>query len=257
MTWRWNWRSVIIITVTLVCLLALWGCMPGLVQTITVEPTAGVLVTKTPVATRLPLPTPTALAMEQRLIIVEFPGKIRAGDADVLRLSLIMDENGQITPTAKVEGHTVSGEPVEIPNLYDSYNIIAEARLDMAGLEVQPQGAVKQPMQPNVPVVFVWSLSPDHPGNFRGMLWLYLNLIPKTGGAQDQRALLARPVEIKAVTVLGMTAPLARWIGAIGSVFSFVFGIPFLEDVLRRFFKRKKDRSESPDSSKSGDDQAN
>ncbi len=236
---RWDWRPVIA-TGALVCLLALWGCMPGLVQTITVEPTAVVLVTKTPEATRAPLPTPTALAMEQRLMVVELPKKIRAGDSDVLRLSLVMDESGQVTPTAEAGGHAASGEPVEIPNLYDSYNIIAEARLDLAGMEVQPQGSVKQPMQPGVPVEFVWSLSPNHPGNFRGMLWLYLNLIPKAGGAQDQRALLARPVEIKAVTVLGMAAPLARWIGAVGSVLSFVFGIPFLEDFLRRFFKNKE-----------------
>jgi len=241
---RWDWWSAFA-TGALVCLLALGGCMPAVVQTITVEPTAAVLVTQTPVATRVPLSTPTALEMERRLIVVELPKKIRAGDADVLRLSLVMDESGQVTPTAEAVGHAVSGEPVEIPNLYDTYNVIVEARLDIAGLEVQPQGAVKQPMQPGVPVVFVWSLSPNHPGNFRGVLWLYLTLIPKAGGPQDQRALLARPVEIRAVTVLGMSAPLARWIGAIGSVFSFVFGIPFLEDALRSFWKRKKAKEKS------------
>lgn len=240
---RWGrWLGLIIAGV--VCLLVLAGCLPAMVQTVTAVPTAAILVTKTPIATRIPLPTPTALALERRMMVVESPGKIRAGDADVLRLSLIMDESGRITPTAEVGGHAVSGEPVEIPNLYDTYNVVAEARLDMAGLEVQPQGAVKQPMQPGVPVIFVWSLSPDHPGSFRGMLWLYLNLIPKAGGAQDQRALLARPIEIQAVTVLGMSAPFARWLGAIGSVFSFVFGIPFLEDALRRFWKRRKPKKE-------------
>lgn len=244
---RREWASGMVAAV-LMCLLALVGCAPGIMQTGTVEPTAAILVTKTPVVTRVPLPTPTALAMERRMIVVESPGKIRAGDADVLRLSLIMDESGRVTPTAEMGGHAVSGEPVEIPNLYDTYHVVAEARLDMAGLEIQPQGVVKQPMQPGVPVVFVWSLSPSHPGNFRGMLWLYLNLIPKAGGAQDQRALLARPVEIQAVTVLGMTAPLARWIGAIGSVFSFIFGIPFLEDALRGLWKRSKTKREKPDS---------
>ena len=72
---------------------------------------------------------------ERRRIILEFPPKIRAGDSDVIRLSLEMDRLGNLTPTAEVAGNKVTGGTVEIPNLYETHHVTAEARLDMAGAD--------------------------------------------------------------------------------------------------------------------------
>ena len=71
---------------------------------------------------------------------------MRTGDSTRIRLQLEVDDRGNIVPTAVVEGNVVTGEVVEIPNLYETHNVIAEARLDMAGMEVQPPGTISEPL---------------------------------------------------------------------------------------------------------------
>ncbi len=64
---------------------------------------------------------------------------MRAGvESDVVRLTLEVDDLGNITPTAQIEGNVVVGETIEIPDLYETHNVTAEARLDLAGMQVQP-----------------------------------------------------------------------------------------------------------------------
>src|SRR5262245_9991713 len=47
---------------------------------------------------------------EMRQLTLEYPPRIRAGDSDVVRLTLEMDEAGNLTPTAVVEGNVVIGD---------------------------------------------------------------------------------------------------------------------------------------------------
>jgi hypothetical protein len=75
---------------------------------------------------------------ERRRLTLEFPPRIRAGDSDLVRLTLEVDDLGNLTPTAELGGNVIEGEVVEIPNLYESHHVIAEARFDMAGMEVRP-----------------------------------------------------------------------------------------------------------------------
>ena len=197
-----------------------------------------------PVSTRLPtevmlLPTQLSPAtlQERRLAVLEWPSTIHVGDSDVLTLTLQVDQAGLLTPTAQIGGHKVTGEAVYIPNLYDTYNLVAAARLDLAGVEVSPQGMVSQPMRPGQKIFFSWSISPSQLGQYRGTLWLYLNLVPKNGGETDQLTLLAPQIQIESVSVLGLPGPVARWGGMAGTGLSFVFGFPFLESFLKKLWK--------------------
>jgi hypothetical protein len=194
--------------------------------------------------TRLPtqvmsIPTQTSpLALqERRLAVLEWPSSIHVGDSDVLTLTLQIDQSGNLTPTAQISGHKVTGETIYIPDLYDTYNLVAAARLDLAGVEVTPQGMVSQPMRPGQKIFFSWSISPDQLGRYRGTLWLYLNLVPKNGGEPDQLTLLAPQIEIESVSVLGLPGPVARWGGVAGSSLSLVFGFPFIESLLKKMWK--------------------
>ena len=86
------------------------------------------------------LPTePAAVPVlnESRRLTLEFPPAIRLGDYEVVRLTLEVDALGNLTPTAEVAGNAVSGKTVEIPDLYDTHIVFAEARIDMAGVEVR------------------------------------------------------------------------------------------------------------------------
>ncbi|RLD03719.1 MAG: hypothetical protein DRI32_06955 [Chloroflexi bacterium] len=197
----------------------------------------------TPLSTReLLIPTQASTAIprisEQRRLTLEFPPKIRAGDSDVVRLTLEMDELGNITPTAEIDGNEIIGEVVEIPNLYETHTLIAESRLTMAGLEVLPAEMISEPLLPGEKVTFYWSLSPDEAGKYRGTVWLYLRFIPKEGGIETRRTLSAQLIEIEATTFLGFKAGPARAVGAIGSFIGAILGFPFADDVLKFLWKK-------------------
>jgi hypothetical protein len=91
-------------------------------------------------------PTSQPAIPERRRITLEFPPQMRAGDSDIVRLTLEVDDLGNVTPTAEVGGNVVIGETVEIPNLYETHNVIAEARFDIAGMQVSPPGLTSQPL---------------------------------------------------------------------------------------------------------------
>ena len=115
----------------------------------------------------LPVVNPTAVAVtmqpampEKRYLKLEFPPKIRVGDSDIIRLTLEVDDKGNIVPTAEVEGNVVTGEVIEIPNLYETHHVIAEARFDIAGLEVRPTELISAPISQGQTAVFYWSIRP-------------------------------------------------------------------------------------------------
>ena len=101
----------------------------------------------------LPVAPPSAIT-ESRRLTLEYPPKIRTGDSDVIRLTLEVDNFGNLTPTAEVQGNFVTGGVVQIPNLYDTHNVIAEARLDLAGLEVRPSDMISEPLLQGQSVTF-------------------------------------------------------------------------------------------------------
>jgi len=184
-------------------------------------------------------PTPVELVHhENRLIEIEWPAQMRVGDSDVIRLSLVMDEQGLITPTAVIEGHEVMGEAVKIPNLYETHNLVAEARLDLLGIESLPKGTISEPLSPGKTVNFYWNIQSHAAGVFRGTLWLHVNIVPRGDDGQIERvALLAKPIEIESTTILGMSSQFARIFSLSGSLLSTIIGFPFLESILKFLWK--------------------
>lgn len=200
-------------------------------------PEAPTPVVSTPAAQASPAP---AQLLERRQMVWEWPEQLREGDADVVDLRLKMDAQGTLTPTAQVGGHVVEGQGVEIPNLYDTHNLVVEARLDLVGFEMTPQGEVSEPLRPGEEVVFRWTVRCKEAGNYRGTLWVALNLVPKAGGETLRRVLLAAPVDIEVRSVWGLPAQTVRILGGIGTAVSTVLGIPFLEQALGWVWKRTR-----------------
>ena len=177
---------------------------------------------------------------EQRRLTLEFPPQIRAGDSDVISLKLEVDSLGNLTPTAEVAGNVITGATVQIPNLYETHTVTAEARLDLAGVEVRPSEMTSQPLLPGQSVTFYWSVRPTETGVYRGTAWLFLKFVDKVSAAESERALSAQRVEIEAVNFLGLSANLARTAGALGSVVGGVIGFPFFADVARFVLGRRR-----------------
>lgn len=199
--------------------------------------------TATPEDPNQPDVTPLPAIPEQRELTLEYPPKIRAGDSDVVRLTLEVKENGDITPTAVVQGNVVHGQKVEIPNLYNTHHVIVESRFDIAGLEVSPNGLSSQTLEPGQTVTFFWSVRPTEVGKYRGTVWLNLRFVDKVSGEESQKVVSAQPVEIEAVNLYGIPANVVRTFGGVGSVVGAVVGFPFFQDIVKYLWsKRRKKR---------------
>jgi hypothetical protein len=183
---------------------------------------------------------PAAAIPEARRVTLEFPSTIRAGDSDVIRLTLEVDDLGNVTPTAIVGGNVVKGEVIEIPNLYETHYVVAETRLDLAGVEVKPEGVVNAPLEQGQSATFFWSVRPLEAGTFRGTVWLYLLFTPKAGGAETRLAVSAQLIEINSTSLFGLGGNAARTVGAIGSLIGGVLGFPFFGDIVRFLWKRRR-----------------
>ncbi len=187
-------------------------------------------------------PVPPAI-LETRRLTLEFPAKMRASvESDIVRLTLELDDLGNITPTAQIEGNTVVGETIQIPDLYETHNVTAEAKLDLAGMEIQPAESIYEPLKKGQSVTFYWSIRPQETGLYRGTVWLHLNFVNKSTGEEDRIAVSAQIIEIQAVDFFGLPVNLARTTGVVGSVVGGVIGFPFLEDILKFLFKRKSNK---------------
>jgi len=205
-------------------------------QPAAIAPTQGLL----PEASPIPVTTSQPAIPERRLLSLEFPPRIRAGDSDIIRLTLHVDDSGNITPTAVVEGNVVTGDVIEIPNLYETHHVIAEARLDMAGVQISPPDLSSQTLLPGQSIMFFWSFRPESAGKYRGTVWLFLRFVDKVSGEESRKAVSAQVVDIEAVNLFGVPAKVIRSVGAFGSVIGTVVGFPFFEDIVKFIFKRRK-----------------
>jgi hypothetical protein len=183
----------------------------------------------------------SAALPETRRLTLEFPSKMRAGvEGDVVRLTLEVDDQGNITPTAQFEGNVLSGQTIEIPDLYETHNVTAEAQLDLAGMTVQPPGPTFEPLTRGQSATFFWSIRPEATGKYRGTVWLHLNFTDKSTGEASRIAVSAQLVEIEAVDFFGLSVNLARTSGLVGSVVGGVVGFPFLEDIVKFLFRKRR-----------------
>ena len=179
--------------------------------------------------------------LERRRLTLEFPSRMRAGvESDVVRLTLEVDDLGNITPTAEIGGNVLTGQVIEVPDLYETHNVTAEARLDMVGMGISPSGSILEPLSRGQSATFYWSIRPAETGIYRGTVWLHLNFVDKSTAQASRIAVSAQLIEIEAVDFFGLSVNLARTSGVIGSVVGGVLGFPFLESILKFLFRRKR-----------------
>ena len=245
-----SWRLFRLITASIVLSFAILACgaISGSPAPAAPEEPASVLPTQlsttaiAPTQTSPQEPAATALPAipEQRRITLEYPSQIRSGDSDVVRLTLEVDDLGNITPTAQFEGNVVTGEVVEIPDLYATHNVVAEAKFDIAGLQVSPPDLISQTLSKGQSLNFYWSIRPTDVGIYRGTIWFYLRFVDKVSGEESRKAVSAQVVEIEAVNVLGLPVKLVRTAGGVGSVIGAVIGFPFFEDIVKLVFRRRR-----------------
>jgi hypothetical protein len=185
---------------------------------------------------------PTAIP-ESRRLTLEFPEWIRVGDSGVVRLTLEVDRAGKVTPTAEVNGNLVPGESLQLLDPYRTHNVVAEATLDLAGMDLRPSGPVGEPLLPGESVTFLWSIHPSAVGIYRGTAWLSLIFIDKSSSQQSRTTVSAQPLQIEATNFLGLGGDAARGMGGVGAVVGGILGVPFAGDALKNLRKKIRRRA--------------
>ena len=185
--------------------------------------------------------------MEDRLLVLESPTRIRTGDSDQVILSLLAADDRKQASSAEFEGHAQINQTTNLQDVYDTHNIVVEARLDLAGMEFTPGGEIAEPLRPNVPVKFIWSVKPEEPGAYRGTIWVHLRFIPLDGGDPTRQALTAQIIDVDAVNLLGLGGKSARVIGALGVVVGVILIMDKIIGWLRRFLESLSGRSNPGD----------
>ncbi len=183
---------------------------------------------------------------EKRFLTLEWPPVMRAGDSDVVRLTLEVDDQGNLTPTAEIEGHETRGQTVLIPNLYDTHSVFAEAQLEISGLEISPAGPVDQSLRPGEAVTFYWSVRAAEVGSYRGTVWLKLRFFPLVEGQVSERTISAQVIDVEVQNLFGIGGSAARLMGGVGAVIGSMFGLQdIVKTVLGAMKKPQSKRSRS------------
>lgn len=184
-----------------------------------------------PINTSIPSGMP-----ENRLLVLEWPAKLRVGDASYLRLKLDVDQQGDPSPTTDVANFEPGNETYKNPKSPAFRNIIMEAKLDMAGMQYTPSGEISESLHPGQPAMFLWSVRAPKVGTYRGAIWLHARFIPLAEGGEIRSVLSAPRVEIEAINFLGLGGTAARVLGSVGVVVGSILGLDGLLSWFWSFF---------------------
>lgn len=201
--------------------------------------------------TAVPTAAPPAL-QEQRQLVLEFPAVIRQGDSATVRLTLRLNADGTLTPAATMAGVEVTSEPFQVPNIYDTHRVFAQARLDLAGIESVPAVGQIQltPLLPGEEVTFYWSIRSKEIASYSGVVWFSLRYEPLDGGPPVSQVISAQPVEIECVNFAGLGGTPARLMGGAGILLGVLLSRDTVVDFFRKFRNSRKPRSKSSTASK-------
>jgi len=146
---------------------------------------------------------------EARNIRLEYTPVARAGESEVIRLYL------------------EPGEAYQADALYDAYNIIAEARMEMPFADFRPTNILSTPLLPGNTASFYWEVTPRERVALHGTIWVYLRFIPKTGGEETRVTVSAQDATIRSKSLLGRTGREARVAGVVSLLAGSILGTPF------------------------------
>lgn len=165
--------------------LLVWGFLPPRRETVTVP--------------LLPADGTPSLP-EARTIHLMFSPVMRAGDAQIVELNLSAD-----------------GETADA-SLYEEYNVIVEARLELPFADVRPAEVVSTALAEGGAATFYWEVNPREVGELRGTVWLYLRLVTKAGGVETRQPVSAQLIGISSKSLMKRTGSQARILGVSGFV---------------------------------------
>jgi hypothetical protein len=116
---------------------------------------------------------------------------------------------------------------------------MAEARLELAGIKINPSNITRESIPAGMPAKFKWTIAADKPGTYDGRVWLYIRYHPIDGGEAIQVPVYIANVIIQAKSLLGMNGAMSRLVGCLG----IVLGILLVSNDMIRYAVMHKKKS--------------
>lgn len=170
---------------------------------------------------------------EMRVLTVDYPQNISVGASDIVELVFDLEKKGDSLSDRVINGP-------ETQSIFETHHVMAEARLDMAGVDVRPGETISQTLLPGQRVIFYWSILPLTSGRFGGNVWFYLRFIPKDGSEESRIAISVQQIEIKASSYLGLQVITIRWISIAGIFLGTFLAMPTLKSFFRCTWKHQR-----------------
>jgi hypothetical protein len=166
--------------------------------------------------------------LESRQVRLEWPCSMRIGDRGVISLDF----------KAVNEDASSSQQQTEFLDTYSNFNIMAEAKFEVAGLKVEPANATRESMPPGQPVRFNWDISAEEARAYRGDVWLSLRFLPLDGSTPIQEPIYVSEVAIQTTSVLGLSGVMARLVGGVGVLLGVLLIINDMMGWMRRWMMK-------------------
>ena len=168
--------------------------------------------------------------MDARQVTLEWPSVLRIGEEKEIVLSFELAGAEDAIPTLKAGRESV----------YDQYSLMAEGRVEVAGIRLSPAEVIRQSMPEGQAVKFRWQISSEAAGSYDGAVWLSLRLLALDGGQVIQLPIFIKGVRIRTSSLLGMKVGTVYVLGGVGVLL--VGGLLFgdMKLVVRRWAVKKR-----------------
>jgi len=170
-----------------------------------IRPTQAPEARVTPLATLQPTQAPrltATLVQEARVLELEWPARLKLGDSDTVRLSLLPSVDGY-TVSAEFPEHQVRSQAVQVQRP-EGYELLAAARLEGVNFEISPSSEQVGPLPPGEGLTWHWTVAPRRPGQQRLAIRLALRWM-QSGEVARESQVYARAIDVRVLSILGLT----------------------------------------------------
>lgn len=156
-------------------------------------------------------PTLTPIVVEGRVIELEWPTRLRLGDSDSVRLTLVATQGGYLI-TQEFPENEVLTQTVNVARPA-GYELFGVARLESVGFEIAPDVEQVTRLPVGETVMWRWTLTPRAAGQQR----LVVNLLLRWQGPEVRESqIYSRALTLQVTSFMGLTTGQSMWLGVLG-----------------------------------------
>jgi hypothetical protein len=184
--------------------------------------------------------TPPSFQDEKRVQLEWIPF-MRLGDSSKVRLAFI---GKPAIPGGSTDiAHSIKTPIKNGEDIYGSFSIMAEARLDFLGVDTVPGNISGKVLSEGNDLSFNWRITPKQDGVQEGIAWFYLVFYPLNGNEPIRQAISAQTFKLSVRSLLGISSKYWLLIGLMCLSLGIFLLIPLLRGLIS---ENRKNSMEKP-----------